>query len=750
MTKGTQLASEIKYYLDYSKWIETEQRKETWEESIDRVMLMHREHPKFQEAFKNPRFNELFELSTRLYKEQVILGSNRALQFGGEPIMKHNSKMYNCLSSHCNRVDFFQECMYFLMSGCGVGYSVQTPHVDMLPTITERGKGTKTFVIPDSIEGWSDAFGVLISSYFTGPVPFPEYQGFVVHFDYSLIRPKGSLISGGFKAPGSKGLRLSIEKSEILLNKVLKEGESRLRPVHCYDIVCYMCDAVLSGGVRRSASICLFSLHDTEMMEAKNYSNFNLAAGINTQRARSNNSVILVRSETTLEQFNEIFQRIKDWGEPGFYFVDHIDQTTNPCVEVGMWPITVDGRYGWQGCNLVTCNGRLLTTKSKFLEACTAMSFLGTLQAAYTDFKYVSKETKEIFEREALLGVSITGWMNSPDVLLNEDNMRDGAKIVLDINEETAMMIGINPAARTTLTKPEGNTSVLLQTASGAHGEHDEDYFRLMQINKDSEMGKFLKETVPFMIEESVWSAGKTDYVIYIPVESKKGSIYKKDLKGVKQLEIVKKIQQVWVESGTRYDAMIKPFLRHNVSNTVEIGEGQWDEVQNYLFENKQFFSGVSFLSSFGDKDFKQAPFTSVLKSEKLLEKYGDAVIFASGLITDGLQAFDEDLWDACLAVNDRKFKLIGTRKEVFLQEDWLRRAKQFAKKYFKSDLQKMCYCLKDVHLFHKWSKINRELKPIDFSKVEFTPEYTEVDTIGSASCVGGQCEMPQSFLDRK
>lgn len=730
--KGSQLASQIKYYLDYSKWIEEEQRAENWDDSVSRIMNMHRSNPKFTQAFQNSEFIELFDIAEQAYREKLVFGSQRALQMGGAPIFKHNSKMFNCLSSYCDRIAFFQEAMYWLMSGCGVGYSVQFHHVEKLPSFESRTKGTKTFIVPDSIEGWCDAFGVLLSTYSIGEATFPEYQGYIVHFDYSLIRSKGSMISGGFKAPGSEGLKKSIEKVEELMNKVNR----RLTPINCYDIICHMADAVLSGGVRRSATICLFNLEDEEMIKAKT-GNWYYE---NPQRARSNNSIILVRDEVSEEQFLRIFEYIKQFGEPGFVFVSHRDFCFNPCVEIGMWPQTRDGRSGWQGCNLTSIIGARINTLEKFKRACIASGVLGTLQAAYTDFKYVAKESKEIFDEEALLGCSITGWLNNPQILLVEENMKMGAQIILDTNEKVAGIIGINPCARGTCVKPEGNTSVLGETASGAGGEHAPLYFRLMQINKDAEMARYLAEYHSYLIEDSVWSRGGTDYVVYVPIEAKKGSIFKKDLIGTKQLEIVKSIQQHWVESGTRVERCLHPGLRHNVSNTIEVED--WDEVGNYVWKNKQWFAGISFLARTGDRDFKQAPFTSVITPQEILEKYGDAAMFASGLIVDGLHAF-EDLWTACDYAQSRNLPLEGTRLQVMVKRDWLRRAKQFSKRYFKNDISRMIYCLKDLHIYHKWVEINRELKPIDFTKINLRPNYIDADTLGSASCIGGACEIP-------
>lgn len=769
--KGTQLAADVKFALDYAKWIELEGRLEKWLDSTKRVMTMHRTNPKLLPAFQLPRFNELVDLAEELYNDKIILGSNRALQFGGAPIMKHNSKMYNCLASHASRVEFFCEAMYWLMSGCGVGYSVQYHHVEQLPPIASRTRGAKTFVIEDSIEGWSDAVGVLMTSYFHGVrrdegdsvmdynlySRHYEYQGYEIKFDYSLIRPKGAEISGGFKAPGHEGLKQSIERIEELLNKRLKEQGNEfvlLKPINVYDVVCHLGDAVLSGGVRRSATICVFSPNDQEMIESKTFANYNVKAGINPQRARANNSVVLVRSETTKEMFNDILQKTKDWGEPGFYFVDHRDQVPNPCVEIGMWPIALSGRTGWQGCNLDTGNGRKITSLEMYYKMCVGLAVMGTLQATYTDFKYVSKESKEIFDREALLGCGICGWMNSPDILLNEENMRKGAQLILDINKEVVDLmrsvgIEMNYAARTTCSKPDGNTGVLLEAASGVHGEEAPFYFRNIQINKETEIAKYFNEHYPSLIEESVWSASKTDDVLWIPVEAKRDSIFKKDLIGVNQLKIVKSIQQNWVEAGTRVEACVKPFLRHNVSNTVQVEN--WEEVGDYLYENKDFFSGVSFLSVFGPLDYKQAPFTPVMMPQEMLDVYEDAAIFASGLIVDGLHYFNNDLWEALAMIDSKPSDLVGTREQVLLKSDWIRRAKQFAKRFLKGDLQKMNYCLKQAHLYHKWVEINRDLKkkPIDITQLILKPTFIDADTMGSASCVGGACELPSHILDQ-
>jgi ribonucleoside-triphosphate reductase len=497
----------------------------------------------------------------------------------------------------------------------------------------------------------------------------------------------------------------------------------------------HMSDAVLAGGVRRSATICIFSMDDIEMLQAKTGEWYYE----NPQRGRSNNSVALIRSKTTREDFNRIIESSKQFGEPGFVWLDDEDVLYNPCVEIGMLPQTIDGRSGWQGCNLTEINGAMCNTREDFLRACKASAVIGTLQASYTDFTYVAKESKEIFDYEALLGCSVTGWMNNPKVLFNEENQRDGATLILEINAIVAEIIGINPAARATCTKPSGNASVLLMTASGIHGEHDEKYLRVMQLNKGEEIADYLNDNYPNLLEESVWSANNSDYAVFFPVRSKKGSIYKKDLLGVKQLEYVKLVQTNWVEYGTRVERCSRPYIRHNVSNTITVDN--WDEVEEYIWENRSVFAGISFMASKGDKVFPQSPFMSVINPTQILEKYGDASLFASGLIIDALHYFNNNLWQACDHVMNSKLTIDGTRESVLLRKDWIRRAKQFARRYF-DNVEEMTFCLKDVHNYHKWIEVNRGIKNIDIASLNLKPKYVDAASLAAAACAGGSCEL--------
>jgi ribonucleoside-triphosphate reductase (thioredoxin) len=413
--------------------------------------------------------------------------------------------------------------------------------------------------------------------------------------------------------------------------------------------------------------------------------------------------------------------------------------SNNKGVEIGMLPVSPSGESGWQFCNLNEINGGKCTSKEVFYNACRAAAILGTFQAGYTDFKYISKATKDITEREALIGVSITGWMNNPDILFDKETMKKGAEIVKQTNKQVAKLLGINQAARTTCVKPSGTASVSLGTASGIHGEHSPLYIRNVQMNEQDEVLALIKQTNPEMVEKSVWSTNGTDFVVGFPVASKQGSIYKHDLLGVKQLEYVKLAQQNWIEYGTNVELCTDPRLRHNVSNTITVDD--WDEVEQYLFDNRQWFAGVSLLSASGDKAYAQAPFTEVFTAKQILETYGEGSMLASGLIVDALHAFDNNLWMACSTMLGTGLALTEDSKDL-LKRDWVRRANKFAERYFQGNKEKSTFCLKDCHNLHKWLSINKTIKPIDFSSVLSKQKYTDVDTIGAIACNGGQCEV--------
>lgn len=726
------LMSESKFYMDYSRWIEDENKSEKWEDSVHRVMDMHRGYYK---SVMTKELENLIDFVESHYISKRIVGSQRALQFGGDQLIKHPTRLYNCSASYCDRPRFFQEAMYMLLCGAGVGFSVQKHHVEKLPKIKKRLKSSKTFTVPDSIEGWSDAFGVLISSYLTKDAPFPEYMGCPVEFEFHEIRPKGSYISGGFKAPGPDGLRNSLLLCEKLLNRqLLDRAVAEIEPIVAYDFVMHMSDAVLSGGVRRSATICLFSKDDEDMMTAKTGNWFIN----NPQRGRSNNSVVIKRDEITRKEWAKIIQNVKQVGEPGFVFVDDYEQLMNPCCEIGLRSYDLQtGESGFSMCNLTEINGSLCYSKEDLLEAAKAASVLGTLQAGYTNFSYLTDASKRIVEREALLGVSITGWMNNPDVLFDRNTMVQGAREVKKWNKVVANLIGINEAARTTCTKPSGNTSTMLGSASGIHAEHAPMYFRNIQMNEQSDILKKIREHNPDMIQESVWSANKTDMVVSFPIISEPNSIYKQDAMGVEQLKYVMEAQKYWVEEGTNVELCVDPTQRHNVSNTISVDD--WNEVEEFIFNNRQWFAGISLLSAMGDKAYAQAPFTEVITKDQIEQKYGVPYGTLTTHISMALKEFDGNLWAACDT-------LLGWGEDInelnFYKKGWVDIMKQQCDELFDGNLNIICDYVKDCYNIKRWNTIMNNCDYIDLSSAKKEQTFTSVDTMGAQACSGGKCEL--------
>lgn len=737
----------------YARYNPEKKRRETWHEAVDRVEGMH--------LNKYPQIAKEIRWAFDQVRQRRVLGSQRALQFGGRPIEKQNARIYNCISSYCDRLRFFQECFWLLLCGCGTGFSVQKHHVAKLPDFSPKltnKSSKKVYVIPDTIEGWADALGVLISSYFGGG-DFPSYEGYEVVFDYSLIRPEGSpLASSSGKAPGPKPLERALENCRTLLNKCIANQQKRLRPIDAYDIVMHASDAVLSGGVRRSATICLFSHDDDEMAMAKTGNWFI----DNPQRGRSNNSAILLRGETTKEQFERLMQFVRQFGEPGFVWTDSTELVVNPCVEIGMWPVDeLTKLTGWQACNLCEINGKKCKTPEDFYIACKAAAIIGTCQAGYTDLTYLGDVSKRIIERESLLGVSITGIMDNPQVLLNPKLQRKMAKLILKINEEIAARIGINKAARVTCVKPAGTTSCILGTASGIHPHHASRYIRRVQGNYLEAPLQHFKNFNPTAVEKSVWSANGTDEIISFCVEVPKGAKTKNDIDALTLMEYVKLTQKNWVMYGTRKEACTQPWLTHNVSNTITVRDDEWDTVTDFIYDNRQYFAGVSLLPISGDKDYPQAPFTAVYTPHEIVRMHGDGSIMASGLIVDGLHAFDNNLWAACDAVLGRgepivEPKLGQTENSIKLNEfkkfeeiksayekkaDWLRRANQFAGRYFDNDLRKMTYCLKDVNNWHYWCTLKHNYVDVDYTSMIEESDATKTHQEWACSGPNG-CEV--------
>jgi ribonucleoside-triphosphate reductase len=721
----------------YARWIPEKKRRETWAEAVTRVKQMMLD--KYVTDDSNSEIETEIEWAYEQMLKKRVLGSQRALQFGGEPILKHNARIYNCITSYADRLKFFQECMFLLLCGCGTGFSVQRHHIAKLPKLIKQKSGSKKFTIPDSIEGWSDAVGVLVSSYFDQDELFPEYNGKSINFDYSLIRQAGSLLkSSGGKAPGPEPLKNALISIKKILDKSLKNADfsaeklCRLTPIDAYDIVMYGADAVISGGVRRSATICVFSPDDEEMAKAKT-GNWFIE---NPQRGRSNNSALLLRDETTKEQFSTLMNSVKDFGEPGFVWADSTELIVNPCVEIGMWPVDEDtGKTGWQACNLSTINCAKIKTKEDFYDACKAASIIGTFQAGFNDFDYLGETSEKIIKREALLGVSMTGIMEQHDICLDPEIQKMGADIVKKTNKVMAKKIGINQAARTTCIKPEGTSSCILGTSSGIHPHHAKRYIRRVQANKMEPIYNYFKEINPRACEESVWSNNDSDDVVSFCVEVPAGSKTKNKVGALDLLDYVKSTQRSWVIPGTNKNLCTQPWLVHNVSNTINVRPEEWDEVESYIYKHRKYFCGISLLPITGDKDYPQAPFTTIHLPTEQVSHYGDASLFVSGLIEVALNLWEDNLWAACDSLLGIGEKIKGNGKRA-----WADRCEKFANRYFDGDVRRLTYCMKDVHNWKEWVDLSREYVSVDYTNI--VEEENNVTPEQEWACFGGVCEV--------
>lgn len=417
-------------------------------------------------------------------------------------------------------------------------------------------------------------------------------------------------------------------------------------------------------------------------------------------------------------------------------------------------------------CNLSEINGKYCVNEENFLKACEAAAIIGTFQAGYTDFPYLGKKTEDFVKDEALIGVSITGWMDNPDVLFNPDILEKGASRVIEVNKEISKLLGINPASRCCTAKPSGHTSCILGTASGVHPHHAKRYIRRVQSNKQEKALEIFKNKNPIAVEESVWSANNTDEVISFLCEVPLGAITKNQLSAIELLEKVKLAQTHWVIAGVNTEKNKHKNLSHSVSNTITVKNDEWEDVEEYIYQNRKYFTGISLLPASGDLDYDQAPFSTVLTPAELVREYGDASVFASGLIVDGLAAFNNNLWKACDTVlgigeilntveepiypTTRNYKDLSDYfanreryEEYFLKKDWIRRINQFANRYFGGNLRKATYCLKHVSMWKTWCDLSREYKEVVWENVqEIEQEYKNINEQTAVACHGGSCDI--------
>jgi ribonucleoside-diphosphate reductase alpha chain len=568
------ILSDVAVFTKYAKHMPLLERRETWEEIVDRNKEMH--------IKKYPILKDEIEDAYRLVYDKKVLPSMRSLQFAGKPIEVNETRIFNCSYAPVDHPYVFAEAMFLLLSGVGFGFSVQRHHVEKLPEIRKPSKSYR-YLIADSIEGWADAVKVLVYSYLGKRSTLPA-------FDFRDIREKGTpLVTSGGKAPGAQPLKDCLHNIQKVLD-TKKDGEF-LQPIDVYDIMCYIADAVLAGGIRRSAMICLFSMDDQDMLSSKSGNWWEL----NPQRARSNNSAVVMRHRVKEQDFAEVWKRIRNSGsgEPAFFLSSNAEWGTNPCCEISLRPN--------QMCNLTEINASSVTSQEDLDERARVASFIGTLQASYTDFHYLREVWKRTCEKDALLGLSMTGIASG--TVLDLDIERS-AKVVVEENQRVAELIGINPSARLTCVKPAGTTSLVIGSSSGIHAWHAPHYIRRMRLGKDEAIYQYLLENHPELVEDEVFKP-HLQAVLSVPQKAPEGAILR-DESALDLLSRVRMFNERWVKAGH-----VNGDNRHNVSVTVSIKENEWDEVGKWLWENRDTYTGISVLPYDGHT-YVQAPFEDI------------------------------------------------------------------------------------------------------------------------------------------
>jgi ribonucleoside-triphosphate reductase (thioredoxin) len=579
MKISNKILSEITVYMKYAKYLPELNRRETWEELVTRNMNMH--------IKKYPQLQDQIESAYQFVYNKKVLPSMRSLQFGGKPIEISPNRIYNCAYLPIDDYRAFAEAMFLLLGGTGVGYSVQKHHVEALPEIRKPNtKRTRRYLIADSIEGWADAVKVLVKSYFEGGTSYA--------FDFSDIRAKGArLVTSGGKAPGPQPLKECLIKLQGILDA--KEDGDKLSSIEVHDMVCHVADAVLAGGIRRAALISLFSADDEEMIACKSGNWWE----INPQRGRANNSAVLIRHKVTKEFFMDLWKRVElsNAGEPGIYLSNDKDWGTNPCCEIALRP--------FQFCNLCEVNASDIESQEDLMARVRAAAFIGTLQAGYTDFHYLRPVWKRTTEKDALIGVSMTG-IGSGTVLGYD--MKSAAKAVKEENARIAELIGINRSARTTTVKPAGTTSLTLGTSSGIHAWHNDYYMRRIRVGKNEAIYTYLAEYHPELIEDEYFRPHDTA-VISIPQQAPEGAILRTE-SPFALLERIKKVHLEWVKPGHRSGNNT-----HNVSATVSLKADEWEMAGEWMWENRDHYNGLSVLPYDGGT-YTQAPFEDISKDQ--------------------------------------------------------------------------------------------------------------------------------------
>ncbi len=577
MNTSQSILSDITTYMKYARHIPEKSRRETWEEIVDRNKAMHLQ--------KFPQLKDEIEEVYKMVYAKKVLPSMRSLQFAGKPAEINNARMFNCSFLPVDDFRSFSEAMFLLLSGCGVGFSVQSHHVDKLPEIKIPTR-EKRYLVNDSIEGWADAVHMLMKAYLKG--------GSRPRFDFRDIRPKGEqLVTAGGKAPGPEPLKEVLFQVQLILER--KQSGEKLTPLECHDILCHLADAVLSGGIRRAALISLFDFDDEEMLTCK----FGSWWENSPQRGRANNSAVVMRHKITEDEFMKLWEKVEasNAGEPGFLFSNDKDYGTNPCAEIALRP--------YQFCNLCEINATDVVDQDDFNARSKAAAFIGTLQASYTDFHYLRDIWKKTTERDALLGVGITGIASGK---LDKINLKQGAKAAKEENERVAKLLGINKAARVTTVKPSGTSSLVLGCSSGIHAWHDNHYIRRIRVGKNEAIYTYLSIYHPELVEDDIFKPTQ-QAVISVPQASPSSAITRAE-STFDLLERTKRFNLEWVRAGHR-----KGENHNNVSCTINVKQGEWAQVGQWVWDNRDTYNAMSFLpEDLGT--YKQAPFESITEEQ--------------------------------------------------------------------------------------------------------------------------------------
>jgi len=577
MELPAKILSDITVFMKYAKYDKKKERRENWKELVTRNKKMHLE--------KYPALKDDIDAAYKFVFDKQVLPSMRSLQFAGKPIDINNARLYNCCFLPVDHVDAFSEVMFLLLSGTGVGYSVQTHHVEKLPEINKPIR-TRRYLVGDSIEGWADAVKVMISAYLKGKA-LPLY-------DFSDVRPKGAmLVTSGGKAPGPEPLKDCLHNVQKILDR--KQNGENLSTLEVHDIMCYIADAVLAGGIRRSAMIALFNINDDDMLTCK----FGNWWEQNAQRGRANNSAVIVRHKVEKEVFLDLWKKIEasGSGEPGFFFTNDTEWGMNPCAEISLRP--------FQFCNLTTIHAGDVETQDDLNARAKAASFIGTLQASYTNFHYLRDVWKRTTEKEALIGVSMTGIASGAVLTLD---MKLAANIVKEENARVAALIGTNPASRCTTVKPEGTSSLVLGTSSGIHSWHSEYYTRRVRVGKNESIYNYLLINHPELVKDEFFKPN-IQAVIEVPQKAPDGAITRQE-SALDLLHRVSKVWKEWVKPGHRKGAN-----KNNVSVTVTMKPEEWADVGEWMWANRDNFTALSVLP-YADHSYVQAPFEDITEEQ--------------------------------------------------------------------------------------------------------------------------------------